>query len=168
MTSLDPYDLTLLAALQRDGRATHQQLSEQVHLSASQVGRRLARLEGEGVIEGYRALLSPTGLGLSVTVFASVKLAHHGDAVVERFREEILLLDAVQECYSVAGDADYLLRVVVPDLPALSDFVMSKLMRVSGVDNVRSNIVLTALKRDGALPLGHLGYSPGRSFAENS
>ena len=107
--------------------------------------------------EGYRVVLSPTGLGLGVTVFASVKLAHHGDAIVERFREEILLLDAVQECFSVAGDADYMLRVVVPDLPALSEFVMRKLMRVPGVDNVRSNIVLTALKRDGALPLSHLG-----------
>jgi DNA-binding Lrp family transcriptional regulator len=109
------------------------------------------------VIEGYRVVLSPTGLGLGVTVFASVKLAHHGDAIVERFREEIMLLDAVQECYSVAGDADYMLRVVVADLPALSEFVMRKLMRVPGVDNVRSNIVLTALKRDGALPLSHLG-----------
>jgi len=157
MISLDTFDLALLAALQRDGRATHQQLSERVHLSASQVGRRLARLESEGVIEGYRVALSPTGLGLGVTVFASVKLAHHGDAIVERFREEIMLLDAVQECYSVAGDADYMLRVVVPDLPALSEFVMRKLMRVPGVDNVRSNIVLTALKRDGALPLSHLG-----------
>ncbi|MBP0587967.1 Lrp/AsnC family transcriptional regulator, partial [Mycobacterium tuberculosis] len=78
MISLDAFDLALLAALQRDGRATHQQLSEQVHLSASQVGRRLARLESEGVIEGYRVVLSPTGLGLGVTVFASVKLAHHG------------------------------------------------------------------------------------------
>ena len=67
MISLDNFDLALLAALQRDGRATHQQLSEQVHLSASQVGRRLARLESEGVIEGYRVVLSPTGLGLGVT-----------------------------------------------------------------------------------------------------
>jgi DNA-binding Lrp family transcriptional regulator len=157
MISLDQFDLALLAALQADGRATQQQLSERVHLSGSQIGRRLARLEAEGIITGYRVVLSPAALGLSITVFISVKLSHHGDKIVERFREEVLLLEDVQECYSVAGEADYLLRIMVPDLPALAEFTMKKLMRVPGVDSVRSNIVLTALKRDGALPLGHLG-----------
>ncbi len=156
MLSLDNFDLALLAALQVDGRSTHQQLAEQVHLSPSQVGRRIARLEADGVIAGYRVVLSPPALGLGVLVFTSVKLAHHGDTAIERFKEEILLLEEVQECYSVAGEADYLLRIVVTDLPALADFTMRKLMRVPGVESVRSNIVLTALKRDGALPLSHL------------
>ena len=156
MLSLDHFDLALLAALQTDGRSTHQQLAEQVHLSPSQVGRRIARLEAEGVIAGYRVVLSPPALGLGVLVFTSVKLAHHGDTAIERFKEEILLLEEVQECYSVAGEADYLLRIVVTDLPALADFTMRKLMRVPGVESVRSNIVLTALKREGALPLSHL------------
>lgn len=156
MISLDTFDLSLLTALQDDGRYTHQQLAERVHLSPSQVGRRLARLEESGVITGYRVTLSPTSLGLGVLVFTSVKLAHHGDTIVERFREEILLLEEVQECYSVAGEADYLLRIVVPDLPTLAEFTMRKLMRVPGVESVRSNIVLTALKRDGPLPLAHL------------
>ncbi|MCD9122148.1 Lrp/AsnC family transcriptional regulator [Cupriavidus sp. UGS-1] len=156
MLSLDNFDLALLAALQTDGRSTHQQLAEQVHLSPSQVGRRIARLEAEGVIAGYRVVLSPHALGLGVLVFTSVKLAHHGDTAIERFKEEILLLEEVQECYSVAGEADYLLRIVVTDLPALADFTMRKLMRVPGVESVRSNIVLTALKREGALPLSHL------------
>ncbi|MBO4122095.1 Lrp/AsnC family transcriptional regulator [Cupriavidus gilardii] len=156
MLSLDHFDLALLAALQADGRSTHQQLAEQVHLSPSQVGRRIARLEADGVIAGYRVVLSPPALGLGVLVFTSVKLAHHGDTAIERFKEEILLLEEVQECYSVAGEADYLLRIVVTDLPALADFTMRKLMRVPGVESVRSNIVLTALKREGALPLSHL------------
>ena len=156
MLSLDHFDLALLAALQTDGRSTHQQLAEQVHLSPSQVGRRIARLEAEGVIASYRVVLSPPALGLGVLVFTSVKLAHHGDTAIERFKEEILLLEEVQECYSVAGEADYLLRIVVTDLPALADFTMRKLMRVPGVESVRSNIVLTALKREGALPLSHL------------
>lgn len=154
--SLDPFDLALLAALQADGRSTHQQLAERVHLSPSQVGRRLARLEADGVITGYRVSLSSQALGLGVLVFISVKLAHHGDTIVERFREEILLLEEVQECYSVAGEADYLIRVVVPDLPTLAEFTMKRLMRVPGVESVRSNIVLTAIKCEGALPLSHL------------
>ncbi|CAM3387479.1 Lrp/AsnC family transcriptional regulator [Cupriavidus taiwanensis] len=154
--SLDAYDLALLSALQADGRATHQQLAERVHLSPSQVGRRLARLEADGVITGYRVSLSSQALGLGVVVFVSVKLAHHGDTIIERFREEILLLEEVQECYSVAGEADYLIRVVVPDLPTLAEFTMKRLMRVPGVESVRSNIVLTAIKCEGPLPLSHL------------
>jgi DNA-binding Lrp family transcriptional regulator len=156
MVELDTYDLALLAALQHDGRSTHQQLADRVHLSPSQVGRRIARLEADGVITGYRVNLSHQSLGLGVVVFISIKLAHHGDTAVERFREEILLLEEVQECYAVAGEADYLVRVVVPDLPMLADFTMKKLMRVPGVESVRSNIVLTALKREGQLPLSHL------------
>ena len=156
MPTLDTFDLALLAALQTDGRSTHQQLAEQVHLSSSQVGRRLARLEADGIITGYRVVLSPPALGLGVLVFTSVKLAHHGDTIIERFREEILLLEEVQECYSVAGEADDLLRIVVADLPTLAEFTMRKLMRVPGVESVRSNIVMTALKRDGPLPLSHL------------
>lgn len=156
MVSLDPFDLALLAALQADGRSTHQQLAERIHLSPSQVGRRLARLEADGVITGYRVTLSPPALGLGVLVFVSVKLAHHGDPIIEKFREEILLLEEVQECFTVAGEADYLLRVVVTDLPQLAEFTMKRLMRVPGVESVRSNIVLTALKQDGALPLSHL------------
>ena len=154
--SLDAYDLALLSALQADGRTTHQQLAERVHLSPSQVGRRLARLEADGVITGYRVTLSSQALGLGVVVFVSVKLAHHGDTIIERFREEILLLEEVQECYSVAGEADYLIRVVVPDMPTLAEFTMKRLMRVPGVESVRSNIVLTAIKCEGPLPLSHL------------
>ncbi|MDT6962220.1 MULTISPECIES: Lrp/AsnC family transcriptional regulator [unclassified Cupriavidus] len=153
---LDPYDLALLAALQADGRSTHQQLAERVHLSPSQVGRRLARLETDGVITGYRVNLSLPALGLGVMVFISVKLAHHGDTIIERFGEEIMLLEEVQECYAVAGEADYLIRVVVQDLPMLADFTMKRLMRVPGVESIRSNIVLTPLKKEGPLPLAHL------------
>jgi Lrp/AsnC family leucine-responsive transcriptional regulator len=159
MIAFDRFDLALLDALQSDGRATHQQLAERVHLSPSQIGRRLSRLESTGVIEGYRVVLSPVALGLGVTVFVGVKLAHHGDTIIEAFREQVLLLEEVQECYAVAGEADYLLRVVVPDLPALSAFMMKRLMRVPGVDSVRSNIVLSAFKREGPLPLGHLRAS---------
>ena len=153
---LDPFDLALLAALHADGRSTHQQLAERVHLSPIKVGLRLARLEADGVITGYRVNLSAQALGLGVLVFISVKLAHHGDTIIERFAEEILLLEEVQECYSVAGEADYLIRVVVADLPTLAEFTMKRLMRVPGVESIRSNIVLTALKREGPLPLSHL------------
>jgi DNA-binding Lrp family transcriptional regulator len=159
MLELDHFDLALLEVLQRFGRATHQQLGEQVPLSPSQIGRRLQRLETLGVIDGYRVVLRPEKLGLGVTAFTSLKLKHHGDSIVEQFQQQIDVLPEVLECHAVVGDADYLLRIVAPDLSALSSFVMKRLMRVPGVDSVRSNIVLTTFKRNGPLPLSHL--SPG-------
>ena len=111
----------------------------------------LARLAGAS-----RVVLSTRALVLGVTVFTSVTLAQHGNTVPERFREAIVQLEEVQECFSVAGEADYLLRLVVPDLPALSEFITHKLMRVPGVGSVRSNIVLMSFKSDGAMPLSHL------------
>jgi DNA-binding Lrp family transcriptional regulator len=156
MLELDHFDLALLEVLQRFGRATHQQLGEHVPLSPSQIGRRLQRLEVAGVIEGYRVVLRPEKLGLGVTAFTSLKLKHHGDSIIEQFQQQIEVLPEVLECHAVVGDADYLLRIVAPDLGTLSSFVMKKLMRVPGVDSVRSNIVLTTFKRNGALPLAHL------------
>ncbi|SMG37567.1 transcriptional regulator, AsnC family [Paraburkholderia susongensis] len=159
MLELDHFDLALLDVLQRFGRATHQQLADQVPLSPSQIGRRLQRLEQVGVVDGYRVVLRPEKLGLGVTAFTSLKLKHHGDSIIEQFQQQIDMLPEVLECHAVVGDADYLLRIVAPDLNYLSTFVMKKLMRVPGVDSVRSNIVLTTFKRNGPLPLGHL--APG-------
>jgi Lrp/AsnC family leucine-responsive transcriptional regulator len=156
MLELDHFDLALLHVLQRFGRATHQQLGEQVPLSPSQIGRRLQRLQAIGVIDGYRVILRPEKLGLGVTAFTSLKLKHHGDSIIEQFRQQIDGLPEVLECYAVVGDADYLLRIVVPDLSALSSFVMNTLMCVSGVDSVRSNIVLATFKCNGPLSLSHL------------
>jgi DNA-binding Lrp family transcriptional regulator len=159
MLELDHFDLALLDVLQRFGRATHQQLGEHVPLSPSQIGRRLQRLEATGIIDGYQVVLRPEKLELGVIAFTSLKLKHHVDSIVEQFQREIDELPEVLECHAVVGDADYLLRIVAPDLNALSSFVMKKLMRVPGVDSVRSNIVLATLKRNGPLPLGHL--APG-------
>ncbi len=156
MVELDHFDLALLGVLQRFGRATHQQLGERIPLSPSQIGRRLQRLETIGVIDGYRVMLRPEKLGLGVMAFTSLKLKHHNDSIIEQFQQQIDVLPEVLECHAVVGDADYLLRIVAPDLNALSLFVMKKLMRVPGVDSVRSNIVLTTFKRNGPFPLAHL------------
>ena len=156
MIELDHFDLALLDVLQRQGRATHQQLGEQVPLSPSQIGRRLQRLESIGVIDGYQVVLRPEALQLSVMAFTSLKLKHQNDLSIEQFQQAVDQLPEVLECHAVVGDADSLLRIVAPDLNTLSNFVMKKFMLVPRVDNVRSHIVLKALKRSGPLPLDHL------------
>jgi len=132
------------------------ELSEAVHLSASQCHRRMKRLEDDGVIAAYAALLDPEAVGLDLLAFIAVSLARHGEEPARRFEDAVKGLPDVLECHSISGEADYLLRVVAPDLKAFSDFMMNDLVAIPGVAAVRSNIALQPVKRTAALPLGHL------------
>lgn len=149
---LDVFDLRLLTALQREGRAPNAALAETVGLSASQVSRRLARLEAEGVIAAYAALLKPDAVGLSVLAFSSVSLERQAEAM-DGFEAAVLRFPEILECYSVTGEQDFVLRIVARDLKAFADFLSDRLLRVPGVRSVRSSIVLHTIKQTTALPL---------------
>lgn len=149
---LDVFDLRLLSALQRDGRAPNATLAETVGLSASQISRRLARLEAEGVIATYAALLKPDAVGLSVLAFSSVSLERQAEAM-DGFEAAVLRFPEILECYSVTGEQDFVLRIVARDLKAFADFLSDRLLRVPGVRSVRSSIVLHTIKQTAALPL---------------
>lgn len=149
---LDVFDLRLLAALQRDGRAANAALAESVGLSASQVSRRLARLEAEGVIATYAALLKPEAVGLTVLAFSSISLERQAEAM-DGFEAAVLRFPEILECYSVTGEQDFVLRIVARDLKAFADFLSDRLLRVPGVRSVRSSIVLHTIKQTTALPL---------------
>jgi Lrp/AsnC family leucine-responsive transcriptional regulator len=152
----DAYDVRLLAALQEDARLSNVALSDRVHLSASQVHRRLRRLEELGAIARYSAQLDPHRVGLGVLAITSVSLERHGESPAERFAHAVSVLPEVLECFSVTGEADYLLRIVAPDLKSFSDFLMHRLMPLPGVRSVRSNIVLETVKQTTVLPLGQI------------
>ncbi len=154
--TLDRYDLTLLDALQRNGQATNAELGEIVHLSPSQVSRRLQRLTETGLISGFAALLDPAALGLGVIAFAHVTLERHGQTQSEAFENAVTALPEVMECFSVSGDADYLLRIVAPDLQTFSELMMKRVLRLPGVGHIKSNIVLQKLKATHVLPLDHI------------
>ncbi len=153
MISLDGFDLKLLAALQADGRLTNQQLADIAGLSASQCSRRRMRLEEESVITGYHADLSPEALGFGVVALISITLATHSPDNAKKFRALVQRVDEIQEAYSLTGDADYLLKVVLHDLKSLSDIVNNVLMPHQSVAHVRSSIVLDRLKETSRLPL---------------
>ncbi|WP_374301946.1 Lrp/AsnC family transcriptional regulator [Ferrovibrio sp.] len=150
---LDVFDLRLLAALQQDGRAPNAALADAVGLSASQISRRLARLEQEGVVERYAALLRPEAVGLSVLAFTAVSLERHAEGIVQGFEQTVLACPEILECWSVTGEADFVLRIVAPDLKAFADFLSQRLLRVPGMRSVRSSIVLHRIKQTTALPL---------------
>jgi DNA-binding Lrp family transcriptional regulator len=156
---MDGFDVKLLAALQDDGRLTNFELAGRVGLSASQCSRRRTALEEAGIIAGYHAALSSDALGLDVIVFVQVTLATHSPDNAKRFAKLISGLDAVQDVFSLTGEADYLVKMVVPNLASLSRILNDVLLPHDSVAHVRSSIVLERLKQRPQLPLGHIAHA---------
>jgi len=154
---LDAIDRRIIAALQADGRLSNVQLAERVGLSPSPCLRRLKRLEREGYIEGYRAVLRRGRVGLGLTVFVGVKIDGHANDRAEAFQEVIINMPEIIAWHLVAGDVDYLLEVVVPDLEHYQQYLVGKLLNLSIIREVRSNIAIQTLKAGAPLPLDHLG-----------
>lgn len=150
---LDTFDLRLLAALQVDGRLSNQELADRVGLSPSQCSRRRAALERQGVIAGYHAALDAGRLGFGVVAFVQVSLSRHSPDNARAFRDLVGRTGAIQAAHALTGDADYLLRVVVPDLKELARLVNETLLPHGSVAQVRSSIVLETLKDTSRLPI---------------
>lgn len=150
---MDRYDRKILEELQKDARLTNNDLSERVNLSPSQCSRRRTRLEQEGFIRGYFADLDRNLLGLGIVNIITVTLDTHNRDNARRFARLVEGLPEVLEAHSLTGEMDYLLKVVTPDLRALSGFVNDVLLPHESVRHVKSAIVLDTLKETHALPL---------------
>ena len=150
---LDKTDLRLLALLQQDGRATHQRLAEQVHLSASSVHERIKRLQRDGVILGYEARLNPEKLGAGLLVFVEVLLDRTVHDVMEAFRAAVQARPEILECHLVAGGFDYLLKTRVADMAAYRHFIGSGIWSLPGVRETRTYVVMEEVKCEGGLVL---------------
>ena len=153
MESLDDTDLRLLAELQKDAQSTSEVLGRKLNLSASQVGRRRQRLEAAGYIEGYRARLAPTRLGLLVQAFVSVQMATHDPAKVKTFTRILESRPEVTSAWTLTGEADYLLRVYCVDLASLNELIHEVILPHPAVARVQSQIVMNQFKADAPLPL---------------
>ncbi len=151
--SLDRTDIALLAELQRGGRLTNAELAERVHLSASACLRRVQRLEREGVIAGYRAVVDPERLGLGLQAFVRVQLTRHDSEAIDAFSGYVNEWDEVIACHALTGDMDYLLQVAVQDLEHFSRFLLDRLLNQAGVADVNSSFVLRTVKAFRGLPL---------------
>ncbi len=153
MHSLDDTDLRLLAALQKDAQSTSETLGNQLNLSASQIGRRRQRLESAGYIEGYRARLAPSRLGLHIQAFVSVQMATHEPAKVKTFTRILETRPEVTSAWTLTGEADYLLRVYCVDLASLNELIHEVILPHPAVARVQSQIVMNQFKADAPLPL---------------
>lgn len=160
MEHLDKTDLEILRALQASGRATMAEIGHGVGLSASAVTRRVERLEADGVIRGYMALIQPARVGLAVTAFVTVTLTRQAEELIETFERAIVSFPEVAEVHLMAGTTDYLLRVVTADLASYERFLKRRLTRVPGVAQVQTAFSLSNLKSRPTLDFAHLGDRP--------
>jgi Lrp/AsnC family leucine-responsive transcriptional regulator len=152
-TEFDAGDMRILNALQLEGRLTNQELAERVGMSTSPCWRRVKRLEESGVIKGYQAVLDRRSLGLGVLAFIRVGIDSHSEAEAKRFEKDVLKLDEVVACYSIAGDADFLLQVVTRDLDAYAEFAMTVVRRLPRIKEMQSIFVLKEIKPMQGLPI---------------
>lgn len=143
---MDQLDKKILAQLQRNSRASLQEIGQQVGLSATPCWNRIRKMEESGVIEGYTVQLNAQALGLQDTVLIQVTLDSHSDNTLEAFGESLAAIPEVVEAHLVSGDYDYLLRVVVRDTRDYERFLREKLYHVKGIRHSRSSFVLRTLK----------------------
>lgn len=151
--SLSKTDIKILQQLQQDARITNQHLADEIGLSASPTWRKVRKLEEDEVIQGYRAVLNRKKIGLNVMVFVRVTIDSHSEAEARKFEQEVMALDNVVSCYSIGGDADFLLQVVAADMDAYAEFAMSVIRRLPGIKEMQSMFVLKEIKGLAAWPL---------------
>jgi DNA-binding Lrp family transcriptional regulator len=158
---VDDFDIRLLKALQEDGRLTNNELADRIGLSASQCSRRRTALEQSGVIRSYHAVLSAEAVSLDVLVFIQVGLATQSPDSGDAFVKLIDSIEEVQEAFSLTGDADYLVKMAVPDLKTLSHILNDVLLPHRSVAHVHSYVVLDRVKETTRLPLRYLSEAHG-------
>ncbi|TDM06571.1 MAG: AsnC family transcriptional regulator [Ideonella sp. MAG2] len=150
---LDAIDRLILSELQVDGKLSNVELAARVHLSPSACLRRVKRLEEEGVIAHYAALLNPKAVGQHGTSFTIINLETMSTALLEAFEQAIRNEPQILDCYYVAGANDYLIRFSYRDAEDLERFHTEVLMRLPGVERSNSMLVLRTVKKTTALPL---------------
>ena len=143
---LDTYDHSMIHLLAADGRMPVNELAEKVNLSPTPVSRRLKRLEQDGIITGYSALIDEREMGFNFSVFVSVRLEKQIDDVLARFENAVTEMPEVVDCWLMTGNHDYLLRVVTRDIIDFERFLVGQLTRAHGVASIESSIPLRRVK----------------------
>ncbi|WP_293577774.1 Lrp/AsnC family transcriptional regulator [Phaeobacter sp.] len=151
--SLDETDRRILSVLQKQGRISNADLSERVNLSASACHRRVQRLEVEGYIRDYVALLDARKLAVPTTVFVEITLSAQADEVLEAFEKAVARIPDVLECHLMAGTADYLLKVVAENTDDFARIHRQHLARLPGVAQMQSSFALRTVFKTTALPV---------------
>lgn len=153
--NLDRYDRAILEVLQSDGRISNQDLADRIGLSPSPCLRRVRALEESGLITGYRAVLDPKALGLSLMALIHISMDKHTPERFANFEARIAEIPNIVECLLITGQqADYQLKAVVTDMDDYQNLLLNRVTRIEGVTGVHSSFVMRRVVDRGALPVG--------------
>lgn len=150
---IDLVDMAILDLLQKDASATTKEMAAQLNLTTTPVFERIKRLEREGYVERYTALLNRKKVGLTMLVFCEVSLKEHNRDYLLRFEQQIAALPQVMECHHITGAFDYLLKVIAFDMDDYQYFIKEKLAVLENIGRVQSHFVMTEVKNNPALPI---------------
>lgn len=150
---LDSIDRKILEILQANSNITNAQLAQEVGLSPAPTLERVKKLETQGVIKSYHAVVDMASVGLGVCTFVTVSLKGHNKDNIEKFIKAISRIPEVVECHHVTGQADFILKIVAPDIPAYQNLMLEKVTNIEVVDNMQSIVILSTFKDSRVLPL---------------
>lgn len=150
---MDSTDIKILKLLQRNAQYTHKEIADKIGLTITPVYERIKRLEKDGTIQRYVAMLDQEQLNLSLVSFTNVSLKEHSKNYIKKFEEEITKIDSVVECYHIAGQYDYMLKIVIKDMKAYQSVVINQLASMENIANVTSSFVMTEVKKSSELPI---------------
>ena len=152
---LDELDLKILKRLQENGKITNLQLSKDIGLSPAPTLERVKKLENNGFIKSYHALVEESKLDLGLAAYMQISLIRQRDNAINNFIDQINKIDEVMECYNVTGQADYLLKIIVKDITAFDTLVKEKLSPIEEIRNMHSMIVISKDKYSKVLPYNY-------------
>jgi len=150
---LDSTDRKLLNYLQEDCKQTNKELSSKLNLSVTAAYERIKKLEREGVVRKYVSLLNKEKVDRGFLVFCQIKLVQHAKEYLTKFEKEVTKLDEVLECFHVSGDYDYLLKVIVKDMPHFRSFMVTKLTTLKHIGSTHTSFTISEVKNTTAIPL---------------
>ena len=151
---IDPTDKSILALLQKDGKITFKEIASQLNLTTTPVYERIKRLEKQGYIKSYKAILDRKKIGLNLLVFCNISLKEHQASYLAQFEKDIKEFNEVISCYHIAGMYDYLIKISVQDMDVYQHFIANKLANIKNIARVQSSFVMTEVKSAVDLPLG--------------
>lgn len=150
---MDKIDQNILKVLQDNGRITIAELAEKIGMSRTPTFERVRKLEKNGTIDRYVAVVNPQKIGITCFTYVEVQLVRHGTVAVERFLNSIMKISEVMECHHITGEADFLLKVATRDIPAYEELVLHTLTALENVQNLKTLVVLSTMKQESHYPI---------------
>ncbi|MCK8524156.1 Lrp/AsnC family transcriptional regulator [Aquimarina sp. D1M17] len=150
---MDSLDKSILLLLQKNGKITIKEISERLNLTTTPIFERVKRLEREGYIKSYKAILDRKKVGLQLMAFCNITLNQHQKDFIKKFEKDIQQFSEVVECYHVAGMFDYLIKIYAEDMESYQDFLSNKLASLENISKVQSSFVMTEVKDFSFMPI---------------